>query len=81
MTSPRFADPQAMRALRRALGWSVYTMARALRLGDDSPTGRLNGGKRVRDMEEGRRAITGPVSALCEAIEDGFRPDGWTDQD
>lgn len=62
---------------RQRLGWSVYALARALRLTGD----RLQSGKRVRDMEDGAKPISGPVSVAVEAFETGFRPEGFSDVD
>lgn len=63
--------------VRHALGWSIYQMGAALRLGDETEQGRQQAGKRVREMESGARPVTGPVSALAEALAMGFRPNGF----
>lgn len=60
-------------AARRRLGWSVYTLAKALRLSGD----RLQTGKRVREMESGAREIWGPVAVAVESFLAGFRPEGF----
>jgi len=68
--------PDDLKAARARLGWSLRQMARALRLAgtpDKAAT-------RVREMEDGRRDISGPVAVAVEAFLDGFRPDGWSDE-
>lgn len=69
--------PEEFADARRALGWSVYQMARALRMGGD----RDQVGKRVREMENGAKPISGPVAALTEALLQGFRPEGFREDD
>lgn len=66
--------PADLKAARQELGWSLRTMARALRLAgtpDKAAT-------RVREMEDGRREISGPVAVAVEAFLTGWRPDGFT---
>jgi transcriptional regulator with XRE-family HTH domain len=53
-----------LKAARRSLGWSVYQMADALRLAGDTKSG----GDYVRDMENGKRPISGPVSVAVESF-------------
>ena len=68
--------PADLKAARQSLGWSLRQMARALRLaGPDDKTA-----TRVREMEDGRRDISGPVCVSVEAFADGWRPEGWTDE-
>jgi transcriptional regulator with XRE-family HTH domain len=69
--------PDDLKAARHRLGWSLRQMARALRLKD--PDGK--GADHLREMEENRRPITGPVTAAAEAYRDGWRPEGWSDDD
>jgi hypothetical protein len=59
-----------LHAARQQLGWSVYEMADALRLGGSSE----KGGQRVREMESGAKEISGPVAVAVEAFLTGFRP-------
>lgn len=65
-----------LKAARASLGWSLRTMARALRLA----SAETKGADRVREMEDGRRDISGPVTVSIEAFLTGFRPDGWRDE-
>lgn len=59
-----------LRRIRHQLGWSIYEMAKALRLsGDDR-----KGGQRVHHMEEDHRALGGPTQTVLEALESGWRP-------
>ena len=62
-----------MRQAREALGWSPSDMARALRLAGD----RSQGEKRVREMEAGKRMISGPVAVAVESFLHGFLPVGF----
>jgi hypothetical protein len=59
-------------AARHRLGWSQGLLADALRL-----TGR--GAQLVREMERDRRPVSGPISVAVEALETGFRPEGFSD--
>ena len=61
-----------LKQAREALGWSPSDMARALRLAGD----RSQGEKRVREMESGKRQISGPVSVAVESFLHGFKPVG-----
>jgi transcriptional regulator with XRE-family HTH domain len=66
--------PDDLKAARQSLGWSLRQMARALRLaGTDEKAA-----TRVREMEGGRREISGPVCVSVEAFLTGWRPDGFT---
>jgi len=66
--------PDDLKAARQSLGWSLRTMARALRL-----AGTLDkAATRVREMESGSRPISGPVCVSVEAFLTGWRPDGFT---
>lgn len=69
--------PADLHQARRRLGWSVYKLARALRLTGD----REQQGKRVREMENGAKPISGPVTVAVEAFEEGYRPDGFDEGD
>ncbi len=62
-----------LKQAREALGWSYYDMARALRLAGDQSQGE----KRVREMESGKRDISGPVSVAVESFLHGFKPVGF----
>lgn len=62
-----------LKQAREALGWSPADMARALRLAGD----RSQGEKRVREMESGKRQISGPVSVAVESFLHGFLPVGF----
>ena len=68
--------PADLKAARASLGWSLRQMARALRLA----SAETKGADRVREMEDGRRDISGPVTVSVEALLTGFRPDGWRDE-
>lgn len=52
---------------RQQLGWSTSEMGMALGLAGDCAT-------KVRDMEAGRRQISGTIEALVRAFMEGFRP-------
>ncbi len=52
-------------------------MARALRLAGD----RSQGEKRVREMEAGKRMISGPVTVAVESFLHGFLPVGFQPED
>ena len=62
-----------LKQAREALGWSPSDMARALRLAGD----RSQGEKRVREMEAGKRMISGPVTVAVESFLHGFAPVGF----
>lgn len=66
--------PEDLKAARKSLGWSLRTMARALRLAGTAE----KAATRVREMESGSRPISGPVCVSVEAFLDGWRPDGWS---
>lgn len=69
--------PADLKAARHRLGWSLRQMARALRLA----SAETKGADRVREMEEDRRPLTGPVCVAVEAFLTGWRPEGWSDDD
>ncbi len=50
-------------------------MARALRLAGTPE----KAAARVREMEAGKRDISGPVQVAVEALLSGWRPTGWSD--
>ena len=62
-----------LKQAREALGWSPADLARALRLAGD----RSQGEKRVREMESGKRQISGPVSVAVESFLHGYLPVGF----
>ena len=62
-----------LKQAREAMGWSPSDMARALRLAGD----RSQGEKRVREMEAGKRMISGPVTVAVESFLHGFKPVGF----
>jgi hypothetical protein len=62
-----------LKQAREALGWSPSDMARALRLAGD----RSQGEKRVREMEAGKRMISGPVTVAVESFLHGYKPVGF----
>lgn len=64
-------DGNELKAARQELGWSLAELARALRLGGggDKPA------QYVREMENGARSISGPVTVAVEAFLAGFRPE------
>lgn len=68
--------PSDIKAARESLGWSLRQMARALRFAQIE----TKGPDRVRDMETGKRPISGPVTVAVEAFLTGWRPEGWTDE-
>jgi hypothetical protein len=61
---------------REAMGWTHADLARALRLAGDPDQGE----KRVREMESGRRQITGPVAVAVESFLHGFKPVGFQEE-
>jgi transcriptional regulator with XRE-family HTH domain len=63
-----------IRAARRQLGLSLSEFGEAIGIDGSCKTRAA----RVRDMESGRRDITGPVSRVVEALLAGWRP-GKTD--
>lgn len=69
--------PDDLKAARHRLGWSLRQMARALRLAGTPE----KAATRVREMEDGRREISGPVLRCVEAFLTGWRPEGWSDDD
>lgn len=68
--------PADLKSARARLGWSLRQMARALRLA----SAETKGADRVREMEDGRRDISGPVTVAVEAFLTGWRPEGWADE-
>lgn len=62
-----------LKQAREALGFSHAELARALRLAG----GPDQGEKRVREMESGKRAISGPVAVAVESMLHGFLPVGF----
>jgi hypothetical protein len=65
---------QDLRAARVQLGWTTYEMGSHLRLSDDI----AKGGQRVREMEDGAREVTGPISVAVEAFLAGYHTEpGW----
>lgn len=62
---------QDLKAARRRLGLSLTELAHALRL--DSPD--TQGAKRLREIENGSRPLTGPIAVAVEAFLAGFDPD------
>lgn len=65
-----------LKLARELLGWDEETMARALRLaGPPEKTV-----ARVREMEAGKRDISGPVQVVLEAFLSGWRPSGWFEE-
>jgi hypothetical protein len=70
------AAPAAeLKVARQILGWDALTMAKALRLAGTPE--KLEA--RVRDMEAGKRDISGPVQVAMEAFLSGWRPSGWSE--
>jgi hypothetical protein len=59
-----------LKQAREAMGFSHAELARALRLAG----GDKQGEKRVREMEAGKRDISGPVTVAMEAFLRGFLP-------
>jgi hypothetical protein len=64
---------QDLEAARKRLGWSVYQMGEALRLKGD----RDYRGQFVREMESGRRPVSGPVAVAVEGFLAGHRPEAF----
>lgn len=62
---------QDLKDARRRLGWSLTELAHALRL--ESPD--AQGAKRLREIENGSRPLTGPIAVAVEAFLAGFDPD------
>lgn len=71
----QITTPDDLKAARHELGWSLRQMARALRLAGTPE----KAATRVREMEDGRREISGPVCVAVEAFADGWRPEGFDD--
>ncbi len=67
------APSDELRAARAILGWDEGQMARALRLAGTPE----KAAARVREMETGRRDISGPVRVAVEAFLSGWRPGDW----
>ena len=65
-----------LKQAREALGWSYSDLARALRLAGD----RSQGEKRVKEMESGKRQISGPVAVAVESFLHGFKPVGFQEE-
>jgi transcriptional regulator with XRE-family HTH domain len=63
-----------LKQAREALGWTYNDLAKALRLAGDQSQGE----KRVREMESGKRQISGPVAVAVESFLHGFKPVGFT---
>lgn len=68
--------PDDLKAARQELGWSLRHLAQALRLAGTPE----KAATRVREMEDERRDISGPVAVAVEAFLTGWRPQGWTDE-
>lgn len=66
--------PADLKAARQILGWSLRDMARALDLAGTTE----KAATRVREMEDGRREMSGPVRRCVAAFLSGWRPDGFT---
>jgi transcriptional regulator with XRE-family HTH domain len=66
-----------LKRAREQLGWTLFVMARALRLGGD----REQSSKRVREMENGARPVSGPVAVAVEGFLEGHRPEGFDPAD
>lgn len=64
-----------LRVARTMLDWDEATMARALRLGGTPE----KAAARVREMELGKRDISGPVQVAVEAFLSGWRPADWAE--
>lgn len=62
-----------LKAARKELGWTISEMAHALRF-----TNGEQGMKRLREMEDGRRDISGTICLAVEALLSGWRPEGFT---
>lgn len=67
------APNDQLKLARHVLGWSEGEMARALRLAGTPEKAMA----RVREMEAGKRDISGPVQVAVEAFMSGWRPTGW----
>jgi hypothetical protein len=65
-----------LKQAREALGWTYGDMARALRLAGDASQGE----KRVREMESGKRQISGPVAVAVESFLHGYKPVGFVEE-
>ena len=65
-------SPDDLKAARHALGWSLRQMAGALGL--ERPEDK--GADRLREMEDGRRPLSGPICELTQALLDGWRNGG-----
>ena len=63
--------PEDLKAARHQLGWSLAEMAEALRMEGDPK----NAATRIREIEDGRRPLTGPIAVSVEAFLSGFQPE------
>ena len=59
-----------LRAARHVLGWSLADMAHALKLAPGKSSE-----DRLREMENDKREISGPIRVAVLAYLDGWRPD------
>jgi hypothetical protein len=67
-----------LKAARETLGWSTAQMAIALKL-DSGVGGWRKGSHRIREMEQGSRAISGPIAVAVESFLAGHRPGHFDD--
>ena len=74
----RIETAEDLKRARQELRWSLGQLARALRMGGDDTRAAET---RLREMERGSRPIGAQTALLVEAFRDGWRPDGWSDDD
>ena len=71
---------------RVRLGMSYNQLAFAVGLDSDAkradgkPVGWNKAGSRIREMEQGRRQISGPIAVAVEAMLTGWRPSHWEEE-
>lgn len=65
-----------LRRAREQLGWTQFDLALALKLeapARDGNPARMKIATRIREMENGTRDLSGPISVAVEAFTNGFR--------
>ena len=77
--------PEWLTEARERLGMTYNQLAFAVGLDSDAvradgkPVGWKKAGSRIREMETGRRQISGPIRVAVEAMLTGWRPSHWED--
>jgi len=71
------ASGEDLAQARKALGWTAYELALALRMYGDRTALK----RRIYDMETGYRPIPGPTAVAVEALVSGWRPEDFRSRD